>query len=117
MQFHPPVFLQTTNNNVLCNGATLLGRRLTVLPRVAADDSGLGAPTLMVPGLDLDLVGHKSGRVLHHEGVSLHHVLPPVLLHILPPVAHLVLQPGPVVLHGEQWLHNGRRERRVGMSV
>lgn len=85
---------------------------LTVFPWVPADNSGLGSPTLMVSGLNLDLIGHKGGRVLHHKGVPLHHVLLPFVLHILPPVAHLVLQPGPIVLHGQQWLHNGKKERR-----
>lgn len=54
----------------------------------------------MVPGLDLDLVGHEGGRVLHHKRVSLHHVFLPVLLHVLSPVTHLILQPGTVVLNG-----------------
>ena len=77
---------------------------LTVLSGEATDDAGLGGPSLVVPGLDLDLVGDEGGRVLHHEGVSPHHVLLPLIVQVLSPVAHLVLQARPVVLDGKQWL-------------
>lgn len=67
------------------------------------------SPASMVLGLNLNLIRDKCWRVLHHEWVSLYHVLLPLLFHILSSVAHFVLQTRPIVFHRGQGLENDRK--------
>lgn len=77
---------------------------LTIFSGVTGDNSGFWTPAELVPALNLNLVGHKRGRVPHDKGRPFDHVLPPLVLHPQLPVAHLVLKAGAVLLDGQQRL-------------
>lgn len=73
---------------------------LTVLSWVSSCNFGFRTPSLMVPCLDLNLIGYEGWSAFHHKWVSFNDVLLPFIFHILSPVAHPVLQTRSIVLDG-----------------
>lgn len=99
-----------SGRGVGCEGTRRLPHPLlTVFPRVANGDLGLGAFALAVDGLDLDLIGHKGGGVGHHQEGIAHDLFLPSPLHPLRAPLDTVLNLGGVPVHPPEWLQGVSR--------